>query len=32
MPPGQYKLMHPAAKLTDVEKQTFIQGLQALGK
>jgi hypothetical protein len=28
MPPGQYKLMHPAAKLTDAEKQTFVQGLQ----
>jgi hypothetical protein len=27
MPPGQYKLMHPAAKLTEAEKQTLIQGL-----
>jgi cytochrome c551/c552 len=27
MPPGQYKLMHPAAKLTDAEKQALIQGL-----
>jgi Haem-binding domain len=32
MPPGQYKLMHPAAKLTATEKQTFIQGLQGLSK
>ena len=28
MPPGQYKLLHPAAKLTDAERQTLIQGLQ----
>jgi hypothetical protein len=27
MPPAQYKLMHPAARLTDAEKQTLIQGL-----
>ena len=28
MPPFQYKFMHPAAKLTDSEKQTLIQGLE----
>ena len=27
MPPFQYKLMHPAAKLTAAEKQTLLQGL-----
>jgi hypothetical protein len=28
MPPFQYLLMHPDAKLTDVEKQTLIDGLR----
>lgn len=27
MPPFQYLIMHPAAKLTAAEKQTLIQGL-----
>jgi hypothetical protein len=27
MPPAQYKLMHPASRLTEVEKQALIQGL-----
>ena len=29
MPMAQYLLMHPAAKLTDAEKETLIQGLSA---
>ena len=27
MPPSQYLLMHPEAKLTDAEKQAFIDGI-----
>jgi len=27
MPPSQYKLMHPASRLTEAEKQALIQGL-----
>jgi hypothetical protein len=27
MPPIQYKLMHPSAKLSDAEKQALVQGL-----
>ncbi len=29
MPPWDYLLMHPAAKLTDAEKQQLVAGLQA---
>ena len=29
MPPFQYTLIHPSAKLTDAEKQTLVQGYQA---
>lgn len=29
MPPGMYLLTHPAARLTPIEKQVFIQGLLA---
>ena len=29
MPPSQYLLMHPEAKLTDAEKQAFIDGIKA---
>ena len=29
MPPFQYLIMHPEARLTDAEKQTLIQGFQA---
>jgi hypothetical protein len=29
MPPFQYTLIHPSAKLTDSEKQTLLQGYQA---
>ncbi len=29
MPPSQYLLMHPEAKLTDAEKQAFIDGIRA---
>jgi len=29
MPPAQYLLMHPEARLSDAEKQQLIQGLQA---
>jgi hypothetical protein len=29
MPPPQYRLMHPTARLTDAEKQQLLQGLQA---
>jgi hypothetical protein len=28
MPPSDYLLMHPTARLTDAEKQQLIQGLQ----
>jgi hypothetical protein len=27
MPPPQYLLMHPSARLTDAEKQALVQGL-----
>ncbi len=30
MPPWQYLIIHPDARLTDAEKQQLIQGLQAL--
>lgn len=29
MPPGNYLIMHPGAKLTDAEKHQLIQGLEA---
>jgi len=29
MPPWQYKIIHPEARLTDDQKQQFIQGLEA---
>jgi hypothetical protein len=29
MPPAQYLLMHPEARLSDAEKQQLIQGMQA---
>jgi hypothetical protein len=29
MPPPQYTLIHPGAKLTDAEKQQFIDGMKA---
>ena len=29
MPPRQYTLIHPGAKLTDAEKQQFIDGMKA---
>ena len=29
MPPFQYTLIHPGAKLTDAEKQTLVQGYAA---
>ena len=28
MPPGDYLLLHPEARLSDAEKQQLIQGLQ----
>lgn len=29
MPPGNYLLLHPEARLSDAEKQQLIQGLRA---
>lgn len=31
MPPAKYLLLHPAARLTDAEKQTLARGLTTIG-